>query len=203
MPQKKTVRERFESLSPRELKKLGQLKLAEFIDAEAHRAKARVETLKKDYPSASLREIGQRLIDTKKQLASMMGGVTGVFGAVTVPLDLAGMTYLQLSLLVEIATLSQVSLKGAGERGELLDLFGYANGIGPLQRSSPKLLGGLVTLLLAKGGMKTVSRAIPLVAAPISAYLNNQHIQRVGSAALRHYEGWSKTKKKRQRGTEK
>ncbi len=196
MAPRPSFRERLKTFSPRELKQLGSVKLTELLDAESHRAKGKIDTLRKDYPSASSRELAQRLIDSKKQLASMVGGVTGVFGMVTVPLDLAGMTYLQLGLLVEIATLFQVSLKAPGERGELLDLFGYANGIGPLQRSSPKLLGGLATLLLTKGGMKTLSRAIPLVAAPISAYLNNRHIQRVGDAALRHYQGWLKTKKK-------
>jgi hypothetical protein len=81
-------------------------------------------------------------------------------------------------------------LKSEREREELLDLFGYANGIGPVQRSSPRVLGSLAAVLLAKGGLKSLSRAMPLVAAPISAYLNNQHIQQVGDAAVRHYDGW-------------
>ena len=44
--------------------------------------------------------------------------------------------------------------------------------------------------LLTKTGLKAIGRAMPLVAAPISAYLNNQHIQRVGYSAIRHYDGW-------------
>ena len=73
---------------------------------------------------------------------------------------------------------------------DVLDLFGYANGIGPVQRASPKVLGSLAAMVLTKTGLKAIGRAMPLVAAPISAYLNNQHIQRVGDSAIRHYDGW-------------
>jgi len=177
-------------LSPRNLRKLANEKLSDLVEKEAVRARARVDELQQRYPSAGPRELSQRLVDQKKQLASMVGGVTGVFGAVTVPLDLVGMVYLQLSLLTEVATVFKVSLKSERERQELLDLFGYSNGIGPVQRSSPKVVGSLAALLLARGGLKTLSRAMPLVAAPISAYLNNQHIQQVGEAAMRHYDGW-------------
>jgi hypothetical protein len=177
-------------LSPKNLRKLAGERLSDLVEKEAVRARARVEELQQRYPSAGPRELSQRLVDQKKQLASMVGGVTGVFGAVTVPLDLVGMVYLQLSLLTEVATVFKVSLKSERERQELLDLFGYSNGIGPVQRSSPKVVGSLAALLLARGGLKTLSRAMPLVAAPISAYLNNQHIQQVGEAAVRHYDGW-------------
>lgn len=177
-------------LSPKNLRKLAGERLSDLVEKEAVRARARVDELQQRYPSAGPRELSQRLVDQKKQLASMVGGVTGVFGAVTVPLDLVGMVYLQLSLLTEVATVFKVSLKSERERQELLDLFGYSNGIGPVQRSSPKVVGSLAALLLARGGLKTLSRAMPLVAAPISAYLNNQHIQQVGEAAVRHYDGW-------------
>ena len=33
-------------------------------------------------------------------------------------------------------------------------------------------------------------RAMPLVAAPVTAWLNNHHIQLVGEAALRQYDGF-------------
>jgi hypothetical protein len=177
-------------LSPKALRKLANERLSDLVGKEAVRARARIDELTRRYPSAGPRELAQRLIDQKKQLASMVGGITGVFGVVTVPLDLVGMLYLQLSLLTEIATVFRVSLKSERERQELLDLFGYANGIGPVQRSSPRILGSLAAMLLARGGFKSLSRAMPLVAAPISAYLNNQHIQQVGDAAVRHYDGW-------------
>lgn len=177
-------------LSPKNLKRLGNKRLSAFIEQEAVRARERVEELRQRYPGAGPRELSQRLIDSKKNLASMVGGITGVFGAVTVPVDLMSMVYLQLSLLTEVATVFKLPLKSERERQELVDLFGYANGIGPLQRSGPKVLSTLAAALLARGGFRTLSRALPLVAAPLAAYLNNQHIQQVGESAVRHYDGW-------------
>ncbi len=185
--------------TPSKLKKMGNTQLSELIEKEAVRARATVEELQKRYPTAGPRELSQRLIDSKKNVASMIGGITGVFGAVTVPVDLVGMVYLQLSLLTEVATVFKLSLKSERERQELIDLLGYSNGIGPLQRSGPKVVGSVAALLLARGGLKTLSRAMPLVAAPISAYLNNQHIQQVGESAVRHYDGWVHAHEKSQK----
>lgn len=195
LEQVKVVRQ----LTPGNLKKLGNTQLSELIEKEAVRARVKVDELQQRYPSAGPRELSQRLIDTKKNLASMVGGITGVFGAVTVPIDLVGMVYLQLSLLTEVATVFKLSLKSERERQELIDLLGYSNGIGPVQRSGPKVVGSLAALLLARGGLKGLSRAMPLVAAPISAYLNNQHIQQVGEAAVRHYDGWVHAHEKSQK----
>lgn len=188
-------------LHPKNLKKLSDERLSDLIDKEAVRARAKVDELQQRYPSAGPRELSQRLIDSKKSLASMVGGLTGVFGAVTVPVDLAGMLYLQLSLLTEVATVFKLPLKSEREKQELIDLLGYANGIGPVQRSSPKVLGSLAALVLAKGGLKTLSRAMPLVAAPISAWMNNSHIQKVGDSAVRHYDGWQHAHEKSKRAS--
>lgn len=189
-------------LSPANLKRLGNERLSDLIEREAIRARAKVDDLQQRYPSAGPRELSQRLIDSKKNLASMMGGITGVFGAVSVPVDLAGMVYLQLTLLTEVATVFKLSLKSERERQELIDLLGYANGIGPLQRSAPRVLGSLAQYLLLKGGLKTASRTMPLVAAPISAYLNNQHIQQIGESAVRHYDGWERAHEKARKAKE-
>ncbi len=185
-------------LRPKELRRLSNERLTTLIEEEARRSKERVDELVRTYPSAGTREIAQRLIDSKKQLASVVGGVTGVFGAVTVPIDLVGMAYLELSLLVDVAQVFKVNLRADEPKQEIIDLFGYANGIGPTQRSSPKVLGSLASMLLKRGGLSTLGRAMPLVAAPISAYLNNQHIQKVGEAAVRHYDGLAKAHAKAQ-----
>ncbi len=178
------------ALSPSKLKSLANERLSDLIDKEAVRARASLDELQQRYPSAGPRELSQRLIDSKKQVASMLGGVTGIFGAVTVPVDLIGMVYLQLVLLVEVGTVFKADFKNERGKKDVLDLFGYANGIGPVQRASPKVLGSLAAMVLTKTGLKAIGRAMPLVAAPISAYLNNQHIQRVGDSAIRHYDGW-------------
>lgn len=170
---------------------LADTRLGEVVLKETIRARAKIEDLTQRYPSAGPRELAQRMIDAKKNFAGMVGGVSGVFGVIAVPADLLMMAYLQLSLLVEIATLYKVNLKSERARQELLDVFGYANGIGPLKRASPKLVGKVAAIALQKGGLASLGRAMPLVAAPISAYLNNHHIQQVGEQALRHYDGFS------------
>jgi uncharacterized protein (DUF697 family) len=180
------------SLTPGELKKLGSVKLSDLVLQETARARVRVAELEKRYPNVGPKELAQRLIDEKKNLASMVGGVSGVFGLVAVPADLLFMTYLQITLLTDVATLYKVNLKSDRARGEMLDLFGYANGLGPLHRVGPKVLGKLAALMLEKGGLHTLGRAMPLVAAPVTAYFNNQHIQMVGEQAVRFYEGFDK-----------
>jgi uncharacterized protein (DUF697 family) len=179
-------------LTPAELKKLGSTRLSDVVLQEVARSRVRVAELEKRYPQAPPKELAQRLIDDKKNIASMVGGVSGVFGLVALPADMVFMAYLQIILLTDVATLYKANLKTERARGEMLDLFGYANGLGPLHRAGPKVMGKLAALLLEKGGLHTLGRAMPLVAAPITAYFNNQHIQMVGEQAVRFYEGFDK-----------
>ena len=188
-------------LTPKELKKLADTTMSDLILKEVARSKARIAELEKKFPSADVRELSNRLIDAKKGLASMVGGISGVFGLASVPADLLVMAYLQLVLLTDIATVHKVNLKTERARGELLDLFGYANGIGPLQRAGPKVLGKVAGALLERGGLETLGRAMPLVAAPVTAYLNNQHIQEVGEQAVRFYAGFDKAHQKTKRAS--
>jgi len=189
------------NLSPSKLKSLANAQLSELIDKEAVRARTSLDDFQQRYPSAGPRELSQRYIDSRKQMASVLGGVTGVFGVASVPIDLLGMVYLQMALLVEIGTVFKADLRGERGKKDVLDLFGYANGIGPIQRASPKVLGSLASMVLAKTGLKAIGRAMPLVAAPVSAYLNNQHIQRVGDSAIRHFDGWLHAQEKAKRAS--
>jgi len=189
-------REYFSVLSPTNLKRLGNARLSDLVEKEGERAKKKLDDLTQRYPSAGPRELAQRFIDDKKTIASLIGGVSGIFGVLSVPPDLIVMTYLQLSLITEVATLYKVNLKSEAKRSELLDVYGYANGIGPMQRASPKVLAKLASYALTKGGLHTIGKSLPLVAAPISAYLNNQHIQSVGDQAIRHYDGFDKAAEK-------
>jgi hypothetical protein len=191
----------FKAVSPSNVRRLTNARLSDLVLRESTRAKKTLDDLTQRYPSAGPREIGQRLIDQKKSMASLVGGISGVFGVLSVPPDLLVMTYLQIQLLTEVATLYKVNLKSEHARTELLDVFGYANGIGPVQRASPKVLGKLAGMLLTRGGLETLGRAVPLAAAPISAWLNNQHIQAVGEHAVRHYDGFDKAHEKTQKAS--
>jgi hypothetical protein len=179
-------------LTPAELKKLADTKLTDLVQQEVPRARKRVLELEQLYPSSGVRERAQRLIDEKKHVARMTGGVFGAFGLLGLPMDLTVMAWLQLTLLVDLATLYKVNLKGSRAHNELLELYGYTTGVGTIQRSGPRVLGKVAEVLLNKGGMQALGRAMPFVAAPVTAYLNNQHIQKVGDHAVRFYEGFDK-----------
>lgn len=185
--------------SPANLRKLGNAQVNEVILRELTRSRERVSDMERRYPSADVREKAQRLIDGKKAIAGTVGGVSGVFGLVSVPADLLVMTYLQMVLLVDIATLYRANLKSDRGRTELMDVLGYANGVGPFHRAGPKMLSSIAAKLLERGGLSSIGRALPLVAAPITAYLNNQHIQAVGEEAVRFYEGFGKAERKSER----
>lgn len=183
-------------LTPRGLKRLAGQRLSDTVAAEIPRAKKRIADLEQRYPSAGPRELAQRMIDQKKQLAAMVGGVSGIFGLASIPADLVVMAWLQIVLLVDIATLYKANLKAERPRSELLELLGYANGVNSFQRAGPKVLGKVAGVLFEKGGWATLGRAMPLVAAPVTAYINNRHIQSVGDEALRHYDGFGKARDK-------
>jgi uncharacterized protein (DUF697 family) len=177
-------------LSPASIKRLASLRMEDVVGLEAKRARARVKALRTRYPSAGPREIGQHSIESTKSLASLSGSVSGVFGLVSVPADLVVMAWLQIRMLADIATAYGVDLRFRRARTELLNVLGDANGVGPLQRSGPKVLGKVAAKLAERGGFASLGRAMPLVAAPVTAWLNNHHVQLVGEAALRQYDGF-------------
>jgi hypothetical protein len=157
---------------------------------EIGRARRRVEQLREKYPSAPAPELVQRLVDAKKTWAGTGGAISGLFGWITLPADLAFVTALQLSLIMEVALLHKVNLKSDRARDEVLEVLGYSNGadtVNVAARSAPKLVGRLAMLVFSRGGFKRLGRAVPVLAAPLSAHLNNRDIQRAGEAALRFY----------------
>src|SRR5437588_5771978 len=155
---------------------------------ELARARRRVDELRVKYPSAANQELVQRLIDAKKSWAGAGGAVSGLFGLLSLPADIAFVTALQLSLIMEIAILHRANLKSERARSEVLDLLGYANGVDQLHvavRAGPKLVARVAQAVLARKGLVSLGRALPVLAAPISAHINNRDIQRAGEAALR------------------
>ncbi len=183
-------------LTPAGLRKLADRRLNDLLVAEIPKAKQRILDLEQRYPTAGPRELAQRLVDGKKGLASMIGGISGIFGVISVPADLLVMSWLELTLLADIASLYKVNLKADRPRRQLLDLFFNSHGVGSIERAGPKVLGTVVGKLLEMGGLKAIGRAVPLVAAPMTAWLNNQAIQSAGESAIRHYEGFEKAHEK-------
>ena len=188
---------------PSTLKALAQKRLSDVVLGEVARARKRVSRLERRYPTASRRELAQRLVDAKKKLASTVGGVSGFFGLAALPVDWLLMLWLEIALLVDLATLYKVNLKSERAREELLDVLGDSNGMASLGRSGPKLLGRMGAAVFERTGWRTLGRLMPVVAAPVTAYLNHRQLQRVGRDGVRFYEGFEKARaKKRQSGAE-
>ena len=191
------VRKVLRSFGPAGIKRLANQRLSTVVLRESRRAKGRVAELRKRYPSAGSRELSQHLIDQKKQVAALVGGISGAFGLAGIPADVVAMIVLEIQLLVDIATAYEVRLEFARSRDELLEVFGTANGVGTLGRASPKVVGKVAQMLLERGGFATLGRAFPLVAAPVTSWLNNRDIQKLGEAALLHYQGFANASAKR------
>jgi uncharacterized protein (DUF697 family) len=172
------------------LPQLAKEKLGRLYLDEIGRARRRVDDLRARYPSAHPQEVAQRLIDAKKTWASTGGAVSGLFGLISVPADVAFVTALQLSLIMEIALVFKTNLKSDRARGEVFDVLGYSNGADTVTmatRAGPKLLARVAEAMLTKRGLASLGRVFPIVAAPVTAYLNNKDIQRAGEAAVRYY----------------
>jgi EcsC protein family len=157
---------------------------------EIGRCRKRVDELRGKYPSANAQELAQRLTDTKKTWAATGGAISGLFGLALVPADLAFVTALQLTLIMEIAVLHKVNLKSGRARTEVFEVLGYSNGADTVNlagRAGPKVLARVAEKVLAGRGLTQLGRAVPVVASPIVAWLNNRDLQRAGEAAQRFY----------------
>jgi hypothetical protein len=160
-----------------------------YVD-EIGRCRKRVDDLRGKYPSADQVELVRRLTDAKKTLAATGGAISGLFGLMLVPADLAFVTVLQVTLIMEIALLHKVNLKSERARAEVFEVLGYSNGADTVNltaRAGPKLVARVAEKVLAKRGLAQLGRAVPVVASPVVAWLNNRDLQRAGEAAQRFY----------------
>jgi len=107
-----------------------------------------------------------------------------------VPADLAFVTVLQLTLIMEIALVHKVNLKSDRARDEVFEVLGYSNGADTVNlagRAGPKVIARVAEKMLTKRGLAQLGRIVPVLASPVVAYLNNRDLQRAGQAALRFY----------------
>lgn len=170
------------------LRKFADDRLAQWLLAETARARLRVRDVRDRYPSAPIAEHAQRLLDEKKKWASSGGLVSGLFGIVTLPFDFALVGYLQLSLIIDLAILNDRHLKSTSARRELFQILLAANAVSETQAvASPRALARLTERLLAKKGMRFLGKLMPVVAAPITAALNNRSLERASEEAMRFY----------------
>jgi len=72
----------------------------------------------------------------------------------------------------------------------VFEVLGYSNGADTVNlgaRAGPKLLARLAEKALTKRGLEQLGRAVPVLASPLVAWLNNRDLQRAGAAALRFH----------------
>lgn len=175
------------------LRQIADDRFADWVLDEVARSKERVRELREKYPSAPPHELAQRLIDEKKRWAATAGAVSGLFGLVTLPADLALVAYLQMSLIVDIAVLCGRNVKSATARRELLDVFTAANtAAATASRASPKALSRLAERLLTAKGLRVVGRVFPVVAAPVLAAINHRDLEKAGEEAMRCFSVFPK-----------
>ena len=182
------------------LPQLAKERLGKLYLDEIARARRRVDDLRSRYPSAPPQEVAQRLIDAKKTWASTGGAVSGLFGLISVPADVAFVTALQLSLIMEIALVFKTNLKSDRARGEVFEVLGYSNGADTVNlagRAGPKVLARVAEKVLTKRGLEQLGRIVPVLASPVVAWLNNRDLQRAGEAALRFYGTMSRLPSRR------
>jgi len=166
-----------------------RLDLDALLLQQVARARLRVAELERATPGASRAERARRLIDEKRRVATNSGALAGLFGWVSIPADLAVVTWLQLQLAIELAVLHGVNLKGKSGRAELLDVLGFGEReMSSLLRAVPVVAGRVTGAFLRRVGWRTVGRAVPVLAAPITALVNGRDIERVGEEALRRFD---------------
>lgn len=184
------------------LRAAGRSPLEFLLSQEMQRARERVGRLKRHHPHESNRDFAERLIHRKTQLAGTVGGFGGFFGLLSIPADLAAMWWLEWSLLCDMSALYQGHLPPERSKDELVELLGYIEGVGAWKRAAPPLAIGLSKAMLKRGLFPTVGRAVPMLAVPLGAYWNRQHLLKVGREAVRHFEGFARASAKTRQATE-
>jgi hypothetical protein len=155
-------------------------RLLAVLAAEAPRSRARVAAVRRRFPAADVREVARHLVARKRRLARLAAGAAGVLGALSVPPSLLLNAWLELSLLSDVAAAYGLDGRRGLVADEVLGLFRALRGVPVLRREAPRLLGPL--------------------GAPVSAWLAGTHLERVGFAAVRHFEGFRRLGERAARG---
>jgi len=169
--------------------RLRLLDLEALLLRQVARSRLLIAQLEERHPGAGKAQLAQRLIDEKKQLATGGGALAGMFGLAAIPADLALVAFLQVQLAIELAVLHGVNLKGPSGRAELLDVLGLGEReLESLLRALPVVAGRVAGAFVRRLGWRSLGRAVPVLAAPITAFVNSRDIQRVGDEALRRFD---------------
>mgnify|MGYP006285995757 FL=1 len=157
------------------------------MEQERRRAQFHIDLIRRAEPKASSDRLATVILQRWTTVAKVEGGVTGVLGFAGVPLNFLLFAYCQLAVTVSIAEAYGIELRGEAGEEALVDVIGRVHGVEDLVRASPRVLGALARALAVRYGLGTISRMVPLLAAPVSARLNEREMQRVGQAAMQRF----------------
>jgi hypothetical protein len=161
--------------------------LRELIAQERKRAQLHIQLIRQTEPTASNDRIAHLMVDRWSKVAAVEGGITGALGILGVPVNFILFAYFQLALIVSVAEAYHVSLEGEQGEDAVLYVLGRVHGIEDLVRAGPRVLGALAKALAIKHGLGTLGRLVPMIAAPISAKLNEREMNQVGNEAMRRF----------------
>jgi hypothetical protein len=168
-------------------KQAASKKLRDLIANERKRAQLHIQLIRQTEPGASNDRIAHVIVDRWRKVATVEGGITGALGILGVPLNFLLFAYFQLALIVSVAEAYQVKLEGEQGEDAVLYVLGRVHGIEDLVRAGPRVLGALAKALAIKHGLGTLGRLVPMIAAPISAKLNEREMSQVGNEAMRRF----------------
>lgn len=158
---------------------------------ELTRSRLRVAELQHLHPDADKAELSRRLIDLAKDRAATRGMVAGLFGWMSIPADVAQVAWMRLCLAIDLAVLHGVNLKSRSGRAELFDLLGIEGGepnLRNLAKTTPRWMRSATSSMVKRMGWRTIGRTIPILAVPISAWVNGKDIEQMGRDALRRFD---------------
>lgn len=156
---------------------------------EIGRARKRVRDLRVRYPTASPQELARRLIDRKVRWAAAGGAAGGLVGLAAIPAGGLLRAYLQMSLLVDLAVLSDRNLKSARAREELWELF--RSGRAALRARSEDAdswISRMKERIVTTRGVRILSRMVPVLGAPVRSVMEARDLRALGVEALRYFE---------------
>lgn len=170
-----------------DLRDLARRRLSQLIEDEQKRARFHIGLIRREDPPPSNDRVAQTIFDRWVKVATVEGGLTGAAGFAGVPLNFVLFTYFQVAMVVSIAEAYNISLTGEAGEEALLGVIGKAHGFDDLVRESPRILGEIAKAIALRHGLTAFGRLIPMVAAPISAFLNSREMRRTGNEALRRF----------------
>ncbi len=153
--------------------------------AELPASRERVREVRERHPEVGLREHARLMVGDRRRRAAVGGAALGLLGWVGLPAEAALVAAMQMTLIVDIATLCGKNLKSVRARQELWRVFQTARAEAP---SAGHFLSSTARRVLSSSALRLAGRAVPLISMTMGAVADQRAMQRAGDAALRAFE---------------